>query len=79
MANQYITSLDASVPQITDPVSDGAEEIRNLKEVVKNSFPYANSPLNVSNEAIVDAIQSMTQMGQDIAALTARIEALENA
>jgi len=50
-----------------------------LKEVVKNSFPYANSPLNVSNEAIVDAIQSMTQMGQDIAALTARIEALENA
>jgi len=79
MANQYITSLDTSVPQITDPVSDGAEEIRKLKEVVKNSFPYANSPLNVSNEAIVDAIQSMTQMGQDIAALTARIEALENA
>lgn len=79
MANQYITSLDASVPQITDPVAGGAEEIRNLKEVVKNSFPYANSPLNVSNEAIVDAIQSMTQMSNDIAALAARIEALENA
>ncbi len=79
MANQYITSLDASVPQITDPVAEGAEEIRNLKEVVKNSFPYANSPLTVSNEAIVDAIQLMTSMSQDISALTARIEALENA
>ena len=79
MATQYITSLDASVPQITDPVADGAEEIRKLKETIKNSFPYANSPLNVSNEAIVDAIQSITQMSNDIAALTARIEALENA
>jgi hypothetical protein len=79
MATQYVTSLDASVPQITDPVADGAEEIRNLKETIKNSFPYANSPLNVSNEAIVDAIQSMTEMSNSIAALTARIEALENA
>lgn len=76
---KYITSLDSSVPQITDPVANGAEEIRTVKECLKNSFPYANSPLNVSNEAIVDAIQSITQMGKDIASLTARIEALENA
>jgi hypothetical protein len=76
---KYITSLDSSVPQITDPVANGAEEIRTVKECLKNSFPYANSPLNVSNEAISDAIQSMTDMGKDIAALAARVEALENA
>lgn len=79
MANQYITSLDASVPQITDPVAEGAEEIRNLKEVVKNSFPYANSPLNVSNEAIVAAIEGLDIINNEITALKARVEALENA
>ena len=79
MATQYVTSLDASVPQITDPVANGAEEIRTVKECLKHSFPYANSPLNVSNEAIVDAVQSITAMSSTIADLAARIEALENA
>ena len=79
MATQYVTSLDASVPQITDPVANGAEEIRSVKECIKNSFPYANSPLNVSNEAIVDAVQAITAMSATIADLAARIEALESA
>lgn len=79
MANQYVTTLDASRPQLTDPVAEGAEEIRTVKETIKNTFPYANSPLTVSNAAIVEAIESMTAMNGAIADLTSRIEALENA
>lgn len=76
----FITQLDALKPVITDPVAEGAEEIRNVKETLKDTFPYANGPLNVSNDAIQIALQeSMPALQDAIAALAARVEALENA
>jgi hypothetical protein len=76
----YINQLDASKPVATDPVSEGAEEIRNVKETLKDTFPYANSPLNVSNDAIQIALQeALPDMQAAIEALTARVEALESA
>lgn len=79
MAN-YITNLDASKPTASDPVAEGAEEIRAVKEVLKNTFPYANSPLTVSNDAIEVLInETIVDMAAEIAALTLRLEALESA
>jgi len=79
MSNHYVTTLDASRPQLTDPVAEGAEEIRIVKESIKNTFPYANSALTVSNAAIVAAVEGLDIINNEISALKARIEALENA
>ena len=76
----YINQLDASKPVVTDPVAEGAEEIRNVKETLKDTFPYANSPLQVSNDAIQIALQELLpEMQATIDALSARVEALEGA
>jgi hypothetical protein len=48
----YILGLDASTPTEFDPVSEGAGEIRGIKTALRNTFPYANSALDVSNESI---------------------------
>lgn len=74
----FITQLDALKPVITDPVAEGAEEIRNVKETLKDTFPYASTPLNVSNDAIQIALQeSLPLMQQQIDALQARLDILE--
>jgi hypothetical protein len=44
--------LDVSTPTEFDPVSEGAGEIRGIKTALHNTFPYANSALDVSNESI---------------------------
>jgi len=76
----FITQLDALKPVITDPVAEGAEEIRNVKETLKDTFPYASTPLNVSNDAIQIALQeSLPALQEAIASLSKRVEALESA
>jgi hypothetical protein len=53
---KYITDLDASTPSRSDPVADGADEIKEIKSSLKATFPYANSSLGVSNYAVETAI-----------------------
>lgn len=48
----YIQDLDKTSPTEFDPVADGAREIRDLKIALRNTFPYANSALYVSNESL---------------------------
>lgn len=48
----YVQDLDKTSPTEFDPVADGAREIRELKIALRNTFPYANSSLDVSNESI---------------------------
>lgn len=48
----YILGLDVSTPTEFDPVSEGAGEIRGIKTALHNTFPYANSSLDVSNESL---------------------------
>ncbi len=50
--NKYIQDLDKTSPSEFDPVADGAREIRELKAALRNTFPYANSALDVSNESL---------------------------
>jgi hypothetical protein len=52
----FISGLNPDTPSRSDPVADGADEIKDIKSKVKASFPYANSPLGVSNFAIETAI-----------------------
>ncbi len=76
----YIVQLDASKPVATDPVADGAEEIRVIKEALKDTFPSANGPLRVSNEAIAVTMQEVIPaMQAEIDELRARLEVLESA
>lgn len=76
----YITTLDASKPVATDPIAEGAEEIRVIKETLKDTFPSANGPLRVSNEAIAVTLQEVIPAMQlEIDELRARLEALESA
>ena len=53
----FIKDLDRSKPTDLDAVADGAGEIRDVKNVLQNTFPQANSALNVSNESINQAVQ----------------------
>lgn len=48
----YVQDLDKTSPTEFDPVADGAREIRDIKTALRNTFPYANSALDVSNESI---------------------------
>ncbi len=48
----YVQDLDKTSPTEFDPVADGAREIRDLKIALRNTFPYANSALYVSNESL---------------------------
>lgn len=74
----YIQSLDASKPVATDPVAEGAKEIREIKAALKDTFPYATGPLNVSNEALQAALQDIIPALEDsISALEARVAVLE--
>lgn len=50
--SDYVQDLDKTSPTEFDPVADGAREIRDLKIALRNTFPYANSSLDVSNESI---------------------------
>lgn len=76
----YIIELDASKPTAADPVAEGAEEIRLIKEALKDTFPSANGPLRVSNEAIAVTMQEVIpKMQEEIDELRARLEVLESA
>ena len=48
----YVQDLDKTKPTEFDPVADGAREIRDIKIALRNTFPYANSSLDVSNESL---------------------------
>jgi hypothetical protein len=74
----YISTLDASTPQVTDPVAEGAEEIRVIKEALKDTFPNATGPLTVSNEAIAVTLQEIIPaMQAEIDDLKGRVAVLE--
>ena len=68
----FVGSLDTSKPTRVDPVADGADEIRNLKESVRKTFPLANTALKVSNDAITEAIVD------DIPSILGRLNELES-
>lgn len=55
----FVTDLDKAKPTEFDPVADGAAEIRNIKTVLRDTFPNANTALTVSNESIVEAVQKV--------------------
>lgn len=55
----YVNDLDKTKPTEFDPVADGAGEIRGIKEALRNTFPNANTPLTVSNESIVEAVEAV--------------------
>lgn len=81
----FVTDLDQGKPTRSDPVADGADEIKLIKGTLKKTFPYANSALTVSNDAIEQAIKGtmVEQTGQiaalqaELTALIKRVEALE--
>ena len=76
----FINNLDPAKPTSVDPVADGAEEIRGIKQALRDTFPYATSPLTVSNEALNTlAKETINEMSASMSALEARIVALENA
>ena len=76
----FINNLDPAKPTSVDPVADGAEEIRAIKQALRDTFPYATSPLTVSNEALNTlAKETINEMSASMSALEARIVALENA
>lgn len=68
----YINDLDKTKPTAFDPVADGADEIRELKVALRNTFPYANSALDVSNESLnlllTETIPSIIQRLNEIEA-----------
>jgi hypothetical protein len=75
----YITTLDASKPIATDPVAEGAAEIRMIKETLKDTFPSASGPLRVSNEAIAVTLQEIIpDMQREIDDLKRRVFVLES-
>lgn len=43
----FINQLDVNLPRGTDTISEGDIHLRLLKEVLKQSFPNVNSPVNV--------------------------------
>lgn len=66
----YVQNLDIEKPSDNDAVSEGAREIREIKEALKKTFPRANSALDVSNDSINTAIQTdIPQMQEQIAGL----------
>lgn len=66
----FVGSLDTSKPTRVDPVAEGADEIRNLKESVRKTFPLANSSLKVSNDAINEAItETIPEIANRVSAL----------
>jgi len=67
----FVGSLDTSKPSRVDPVAEGADEIRNLKESVRKTFPLANTALKVSNDAINEAIT------ETIPEIASRVNALD--
>ena len=76
----FINNLDPTKPSAIDPIADGAEEIRNIKQALRDTFPYATSPLTVSNEALNTlAKETVNDMAASMVALEARIAALESA
>jgi hypothetical protein len=86
MMSEFITDLDPGRPTRSDPVAEGADAIKEIKAALKKTFPYANSPLTVSNDAIENAVKGtlVDQGGQisalqsELTALIKRVEALEN-
>lgn len=76
----FINNLDPTKPSSVDPVAEGAEEIRAIKQALRDSFPYATSPLTVSNEALNTlAKETVNEIAASMDALEARIAALESA
>lgn len=75
--SEFITDLDPGRPTRSDPVAEGADAIREVKSALKKTFPYANSPLTISNDAIENAVKgTLVDQGGQIAALQAELTAL---
>lgn len=82
----FVTDLDQYKPTRSDPVAEGADAIREIKSALKKTFPYANSPLAISNDAIETAVKTtlveqsgtIAALQTELTALIKRVEALEN-
>jgi hypothetical protein len=82
----FVTDLDQYKPTRSDPVAEGADAIREIKSALKKTFPYANSPLQISNDAIETAVKTtlveqgglISGLQSELTALIKRVEALEN-
>jgi hypothetical protein len=53
-SGNFINSLQAHQPDGTDPVSEGDDHIRLLKEVLKGSFPHVDTAVNAIHTSNVE-------------------------
>ena len=57
----YINQLNQNLPQATDTISEGDIHLRLLKEVLKQSFPNVNMPVNAIHTS--DSMPSLYSAG----------------
>ena len=55
-SGNFISDLQAHQPDSTDPVSEGDDHIRLLKEVLKGSFPHVDTAVNVIHTSNVEPL-----------------------
>ena len=60
----YIDDLDASLPGATDPLSQADDHLRNIKSVLKQTFPNINGPVT-STQAELDAPRAVPAINGD--------------
>lgn len=60
----YIDGLDASLPGATDPLSQADDHLRNIKSVLKQTFPNINGPVT-STQAELDAPRAVPAINSD--------------
>lgn len=76
--NLFITDLDENTPSRTDPVAEGADRIREIKAILRNTFPYANSALTVSNDAVEEAVRnSIPDLSKEISGIQNDIQEIK--
>jgi len=49
---RYITDIDASTPDGTDSISAGDDQIRTLKQDIKNTFPKLAGEVSASHTEV---------------------------
>jgi len=62
----YVNQLDVNLPKGTDSISEGDIHIRLLKEVLKQSFPNVNEPVNAIHTGPEPILKSAGTVWYDI-------------
>ncbi len=60
----YIDDLDSSLPGTTDPLAQADDHLRNIKSVLKQTFPNINGPVT-STQAELDAPRAVPAINSD--------------